>query len=119
VDIVPVGQKGHGKRSQHFLSRNLWAIKGFNIPQYKFSSHTSTQMILAKMNPGDWTFLQKTKTEENKRTCAYFSSLLEIVSPNWFKTVVIVHQVMAWARALPVPPCTTVATEANDCPRAT
>ena len=73
VDIVPVSQKGHGKRSQHFLSRNLWAIKGFNIPQYKFSSHTSTHMILAKMNPGDWTFLPK------KRTCDHFSSLLQIV----------------------------------------
>ena len=72
VDIVPVSQKGHGKRSQHFLSRNLWAIKGFNIPQYKFSSHTSTHMILAKMNPGDWTFLPK-------RTCDHFSSLLQIV----------------------------------------
>jgi len=35
------------------------------------------------------------------------------------QTVVVVHQVMAWARALPVPLCTTVATEANDCPRAT
>ena len=29
------------------------------------------------------------------------------------------HQVMAWARALLVPLCTTVATEANDRPRAT
>ena len=48
-----------------------------------------------------------------------FFSLLGIVSPNWFKTVVEVHQVMAWARALPVPLCTTVATEANDRPRAT
>jgi len=112
VDIVPVGQKGRGKRSQHFLSRNLWAIKGFNIPQYKFSSHTSTQMILAKMNPGDWTFLQK-------KMSSFFLTLGDCISPNWFKTVVVVHQVMAWARALPVPLCTTVATEANDCPRAT
>jgi len=53
--------------------------------------------------------------------CAHFFSLLKkIVSPNWFKTVVVAHQVMAWARALP--PwhlSTTVATEANGCPRAT
>ena len=59
------------------------------------------------------------KVGGTNNACAHFFLLLEIVSPNWFKTVVVVHQVMAWARALPVPLCTTVATEANDCPRAT
>ena len=31
------------------------------------SSHTSTHMILAKMNPGDWTFLQKKNLHKSYR----------------------------------------------------